>query len=83
MANKRVVLTGAHSYLGQKLLAYLLEKGGCEVAAFITPWASENGLFKGEGIRYLKADLTLVLDDDAVDAVRKADRVLHFAWIRG
>lgn len=83
MTSKKVVLTGAHSYLGQKLLSHLSTTGGFEVAAFITPWAKDAGLVVGDGIRYLKADLTKPLSDEAADAIRKADRVLHFAWIRG
>lgn len=82
MAKRRVMLTGAHSYLGQKLLTVLTGKGGYEIAAFITPWAKEEGLVNGEGIRYLKADLTKPLDDEAASEVKNADRVLHFAWIR-
>ncbi len=83
MTSKKVVLTGAHSYLGQKLLAYLSEKGGYEIAAFITPWADESGLVNGESIQYFKVDLTKELSDEAASAVRNARRVLHFAWIRG
>jgi nucleoside-diphosphate-sugar epimerase len=83
MASKKVVLTGAHSYLGQKLLTYLSEKGGYEIAAFITPWADESGLVTGESIKYFGVDLTNELTDEAAEAVRKATRVLHFAWIRG
>jgi nucleoside-diphosphate-sugar epimerase len=83
MTNKKVVLTGAHSYLGQKLLSHLLTNGGYELAAFITPWANDSGLATGEGIRYVKADLTEPLSDESASFVREADRVLHFAWIRG
>ena len=83
MTSKKVVLTGAHSYLGQKLLSYLSTLGGFEVTAFITPWAKADGLVAGKGIRYIKADLTETLSDEAASFVRAADRVLHFAWIRG
>jgi len=83
MTSRKVVLTGAHSYLGQKILLHLSTIGGFEVAAFITPWAKEDVLVTGEGISYLKADLTKPLSDEAAGLVRDADRVLHFAWIRG
>jgi len=82
MVSKRIVLTGAHSYLGQKLLAHFSEKGGYEIAAFITPWAKESSLFANGGIRYIKADLTKPLDEVAAEEVKVADRVLHFAWVR-
>lgn len=82
MASKRVVLTGAHSYLGQKLLKFLAKKGGYEIAAFITPWAKEDGLFTADGIRYVSADLTTPLNETAAAEVAAADRVLHFAWVR-
>jgi len=83
MTRKKIVLTGAHSYLGQKLLSHLLQIGGFEVAAFITPWAESDGLVSGDCVRYLKADLTQELPEEAANAVHVAGRVLHFAWIRG
>lgn len=83
MTNKKVVVTGAHSYLGQTLLEQLIEKGEFEIAAFITPWASETGLANGEGITYHKVDLRADLPDAAAAAVSDAGRVLHFAWVRG
>ena len=83
MTSKKVVLTGAHSYLGQKLLSHLSTIGGFEVGAFITPWAKDDGLVAGDGIRYVKADLTQSLSDESAGLVRAADRLLHFAWIRG
>ena len=83
MTSKKVVVTGAHSYLGQKLLQFLLNIGGFEIAAFITPWAETGGLVQGNGIAYFKADLQKQLDGEAAEAVRNAERVLHFAWIRG
>ena len=83
MTSKKVVVTGAHSYLGQKLLQHLSDLGGFEVAAFITPWANEDGLVRSEGITYYKVDLRHSLPDEAATAVQGADRVLHFAWVRG
>ena len=83
MTSKKVVVTGAHSYLGQKLLEHLVGIGGFEIAAFVTPWASEDGLITGEGICYHKVDLREELTAEAAAAVSSADRVLHFAWVRG
>lgn len=83
MPAKKIALTGAHSYLGQKLLSHLSDVGGFDVAAFITPWANEDGLVAGNGICYIKADLTEELSEEAATAAREAERVLHFAWIRG
>lgn len=83
MTGKKVVVTGAHSYLGQKLLEHLVETGGFEIAAFVTPWANETGLVIGQGISYHKVDLRSELQADAATAVSNADHVLHFAWIRG
>lgn len=83
MTSKKVVVTGAHSYLGQKLLEHLVEEGAFEIAAFITPWSSEDGLVKVDAITYHKVDLRSELTAEAAAAVRNADRVLHFAWVRG
>ena len=83
MTNRSVVVTGAHSYLGQKLLEHLSAIGGFDVTALITPWAKEDGLIDGERITYFKADLQETLPENAAARIRTADRVLHFAWIRG
>jgi nucleoside-diphosphate-sugar epimerase len=83
MPGKRVVVTGAHSYLGQKLLQHLLNIGGFEIEAFITPWADEAELVEGDGVTYYRVDLREKLPDEAATALSKADHVLHFAWIRG
>ncbi len=83
MPAKKIALTGAHSYLGQKLLSHLIEIGGFDVASFITPWAKDSQLVSGNGIRYIKFDLTQGLSAEAATSVREAERVLHFAWIRG
>jgi nucleoside-diphosphate-sugar epimerase len=83
MANKRVVVTGAHSYLGQKLLQHLSEEGGYGITAFITPWADDKELFRSPGVEYSKVDLRDPLSKGAAQAVCDADRVLHFAWKRG
>ncbi|MFL6467642.1 MAG: NAD-dependent epimerase/dehydratase family protein [Pyrinomonadaceae bacterium] len=83
MTNRKIVVTGAHSYLGQKLLKHLLEIGGFDVAAFITPWSKEVDLVTGTGVTYFKVDLREQLVDQAASAVSNAERVLHFAWIRG
>jgi nucleoside-diphosphate-sugar epimerase len=83
MTNKKIVVTGAHSYLGQKLLQHLIDLGGFEIAAFITPWANEKGLVENACNSYHRVDLRVPLSDADASTVREADRVLHFAWVRG
>jgi nucleoside-diphosphate-sugar epimerase len=83
MTNKKIVVTGAHSYLGQKLLQHLIEFGGFEIAAFITPWANEKELVENARIAYHKVDLREPISDADALTVREADRILHFAWVRG
>jgi len=83
MTNRSVVVTGAHSYLGQKLLEHLSAIGGFKIAALITPWANEDGLIHNEGIIYFKADLREALQANVAALVRNADRIMHFAWKRG
>ena len=83
MTNKKIVVTGAHSYLGQKLLRHLSDTRDFEIAAFITPWAKSEGLISRPWINYVRVDLRKRLEPDAAAAVQNADRVLHFAWVRG
>lgn len=84
MDNRRVVLTGGHSYLGQKFIGHLLNSKDVRIDAIITPWANEEGLVKQpERLRYIKADLTKPVSDELREALGSADQVVHFAWIRG
>jgi len=83
MTNRSVLVTGAHSYLGQKLLEHLSAIGGFKIAALITPWANEDGLIHNVGITYFKADLREALQANVAALVRNADRIMHFAWKRG
>ena len=83
MTNKKIVVTGAHSYLGQKLLEHLVGIGGFEIAAFVTPWAEVEGLVASDKIDYSKVDLREELSLEASNAVKEANHVLHFAWKRG
>ena len=83
MTNKKVVVTGAHSYLGQKLIEHLTQLGGFDIDAFVTPWSNDNGLLTEANIRYFKVDLRERLDAVAAAAVAEADHILHFAWVRG
>ena len=83
MTNKKIVVTGAHSYLGQKLLEHLVGIGGFEITAFVTPWAEVEGLVTRDAINYLKVDLREELSSEASNAVKAADHVFHFAWKRG
>ena len=83
MTNRSIVVTGAHSYLGQKLLEHFSAIGGFKIAALITPWANEDGLIHNEGITYFKADLREALQATVAALVRNADRIMHFAWKRG
>ena len=83
MTSRKVVITGAHSYLGQKLLQHLTDLGGFQISAFVTPWSGNNDLISGPSIEYFKVDLREELKEDAAAAVQAADHVLHFAWVRG
>jgi len=83
MTNRSIVVTGAHSYLGQKLLEHFSAIGGFKIAALITPWANEDGLIHNVGITYFKADLREALHANVAALVRNADRIMHFAWKRG
>lgn len=83
MTNRCIVVTGAHSYLGQKVLKHISGLDGFDIAALITPWTTVSGLINSPEIRYFKADLRENLSGEAAEAVRNADYVLHFAWVRG
>ena len=84
MTRRRVVITGAHSYLGSRAVAHLLQVADCEIYALVTPWAER--VDKGgesDRLHYLSVDLTQALAPEVVSVLASADRVLHLAWVRG
>ena len=79
-----VVITGGHSYLGQKFISHLIKSEDIQIKAVITPWAHEEGLVREpERLRYLKADLTGAASYELREALKAADRIFHLAWLRG
>ncbi len=84
MDKKLIMLTGGHSYLGQKFISHLLNSGDAHIKALITPWAESEGLVQEpERLQYLTADLTEELSDEVKKDLREADYAVHFAWKRG
>lgn len=77
----KIVVTGANSYLGSAFVRSLESEGGHQVTALVSPRA--NLPAARAGVRYLKADLTQPLSEEAWSEVQSADFLFHFAWSRG
>ncbi|MBV9216496.1 MAG: hypothetical protein JO053_09985 [Acidobacteria bacterium] len=80
---KRIILAGAHSYLGQKVVEHLRNRADINLLGIISPWGSDSGIITGKGIEYTRADLAKTLTDKLASEIRSADLVLQFAWKRG
>lgn len=80
MTDLKVAITGANSYLGQRLIRALAREPGWRVTGLVTPWCSRELL--DPAAEYIAADLTRPLTAEAEAALAGADRVLHLAWIR-
>lgn len=74
-----VVVTGANSYLGQLAVRYLNERTDMRVVAVCSPRFSADD--QGDGSH--TADLTQPLSSSLQHEIEMADRVIHFAWVRG
>jgi nucleoside-diphosphate-sugar epimerase len=84
VSTRRIVVTGAHSYLGAHTIAALLSRREYEIAALITPWAKEESLHaESQSLSYHRADLSKPLDRGLREVIATADAVLHYGWIRG
>jgi len=80
MTDLKVVITGANSYLGQRMIRALAPQPGWQITGLVTPWCRRDGL--DPGAEYIAADLARPLPAEAEAALAGADRVLHLAWIR-
>jgi nucleoside-diphosphate-sugar epimerase len=74
-----VVVTGAHSYLGNALV-HALQRHGHTVCGLVTPWA--RGDARALHVEYLTADLGSPLAPDIAARVGAASKVFHLAWKR-
>ena len=79
---KRIVVTGASSYLGRNVVQGLLAKENCDVEALISPRSADLQIEGGSRVRATRADLCRELTTDVMDILRGADRVFHLAWVR-
>ncbi|MGQ0567696.1 MAG: NAD-dependent epimerase/dehydratase family protein [Gemmobacter sp.] len=81
---ERIVVTGASSYLGRRVVARLAERPGAQIVALCSPRDPDAGDGEGAGtnVRRIRASLAAPLSPPVTLALRAADRVLHFAWDR-
>ncbi len=84
MTKRTVVITGANSYLGHYTVEHLLNSSDCDVFALVSPrWSPDNSGEGSKRLHYLSADLTQPLSPKIQEVLAAADRVFHFAWVRG
>ena len=81
---KTVVITGAHSPLGRRILAEFTTASKYMVYGFVTPWAElpeshSNSPF----LKFISADLTKPLEAGINEIIGQAEAIFHFAWLRG
>ena len=84
MIDHRILITGAHSYLGSRVTQYLLSKSNYDIYALVTPWS--EGLNQGTEsgrLHYLRYDLTQPFSPEIKALLASVGHVFHFAWVRG
>ena len=80
MVRRRVVITGAGSYLGQAVVGELAQHDDVTIAALSSPRGSDT---PPDGVRVWPVDLTHPLSPDLQAVIDEADTILHLAWLRG
>lgn len=78
---KTIVITGANSYLGTHVTDHLADSGNYRIIALVSPRWDKND--KKKGVNYIKADLTSEFTNEIKESLAIADRIFHFAWLRG
>ena len=83
MEDKSVVITGANSYLGSTFVRYLIERTQWRVYALVSHRGSAS--LPGPSHRrltVLQADLTQAVPKTILQALPRANGIVHFAWTR-
>jgi|GEM_PF-6170683 len=77
-----VVITGAHSGIGQQLIERLKVEN-IRVIGLVTPWCDRKGLHEAENlIEYVSCDLSKALSSEIVARCKNAEILVHLAWAR-
>jgi nucleoside-diphosphate-sugar epimerase len=81
--NRKIVVTGASSYLGRNVIEGLLEAGNWQVVGIVSPrFDTANCAMGSTNLVYLNQDLTQALSSTVLSAIRDSEVILHFAWLR-
>ena len=77
-----MVITGAHSGIGQQLIERLIGEH-VSVLGLVTPWCKAPGLLThGDLVEYVPCDLREPLDDQITQQALDAQILVHLAWAR-
>lgn len=79
---RRIVVTGANSYLGHHTIKHLAKVGAYEIVALCSPRAAAAPADAVPGTSREVADLAKPVGEEIARHLNAADRVLHFAWDR-
>ena len=77
----RVVVTGAHSRIGQAVVQRLGSAPDIAVTCVVTPWSRPQGMFP-DVAEVITADLTQAFPETLRRSLATADVVVHLAWLR-
>ncbi|HHH45301.1 MAG TPA: hypothetical protein ENK49_14305 [Gammaproteobacteria bacterium] len=80
-AGPAVVITGAHSGIGQQLIERLAGSS-TKVLGLVTPWCNTGGLVLSEQVEYLPCDLREPLPPAMAERCRNGRILVHLAWAR-
>jgi len=80
VSGRRVIVTGAGSYLGQAVIQAMAARGDLQVTALGSPrWDARAP----EGVTAWACDLTAALAPTLTEAIDDAEAIVHLAWARG
>ncbi|MDP6944210.1 MAG: hypothetical protein QF464_08680 [Myxococcota bacterium] len=80
MSRRRVVVTGAGSYVGQAVVQDLASREDLTVTALGSPrWDAQAP----DGVTAWACDLSQAIDAQVAEALDSAESIVHLAWVRG
>lgn len=83
MPCKEIIVTGAASYIGQRLITAISQNDQFRITAIVSPRCNRiSTLAAGDRVNYLQVDLERPLPPAIVNLLSQSDLLLHLAWCR-
>ena len=84
MSEGTLVITGGNSYLGGTVVRALLAETNYKILSLVSlRWRVDQSRARNPRLQTVRVDLMQPLPAEVKEQVSAADRIIHFAWMRG